>query len=217
MLRGITCAVAVISAIFFASRQMLEKSAAASEVSRADGPGRTDAETVQFPSIDSASRAYRRQLRRIGTVASRMMEEFAVRQPRLRYYRARGTAYYPHHSKLEGGHNDRKGRELRTLQAYLEGQERVHYVSAAMDPDAFPYGTCLRILELEERYGKPIRVCVVDTGQAFFGAGTTRIDICVRSKRATHNRTINSVLTLVVEEDARRVAVANMQNGRGLF
>ena len=110
-------------------------------------------------------------------------------------YKARGTAYYPDASPLEGGFVDRKGAKLRTLQDYLAG--KVDYVSVAMDSKAFPYGTKIRIPELEKKYGRPIEFRVVDTGGAFKGKGTSRIDVCVANHRASLDPTINGPLTIV--------------------
>lgn len=115
--------------------------------------------------------------------------------PRGETHRARGTGYYPHDSKLEGGFQDRKGRPLHTLQDYLAG--RAPYVSVAMDKNAFPYGTKLRIPELEAKYGRPIEFRVVDTGGAFRGKGTSRIDICTENRAASLDATINGPLTLI--------------------
>jgi peptidoglycan hydrolase-like protein with peptidoglycan-binding domain/3D (Asp-Asp-Asp) domain-containing protein len=109
---------------------------------------------------------------------------------------ARGTGYYPANSKLEGGFNDRKGNPLNTLQDFLAG--RAPYVSVAMDSKAFPYGTQLRIPELEQKYGRPIDFRVVDTGGAFTGKGTSRIDICTANEKASLDSTINGSLHLEV-------------------
>ena len=94
-------------------------------------------------------------------------------------FTARGTGYFPCASTLEGGLQDRRGRPLYTLQDFLA--ERAPYVSVAMDPKAFPYGTSLRIPEIEKKYGRAITFLVVDTGDAFIGRGSSRID----SARAT--------------------------------
>ncbi len=110
-------------------------------------------------------------------------------------YTARATAYYPHNSALEGGFKDRLGKPLHTLQAYLAGN--APYVSVAMDSDAFRYGTKLRIPELERKYGRVIDFRVVDTGGAFEGEGTSRIDICVKNKSASLDPSVNRSLTLV--------------------
>jgi peptidoglycan hydrolase-like protein with peptidoglycan-binding domain len=112
-------------------------------------------------------------------------------------YRARGTGYYPAATKLEGGAKDRLGNPLHTLQDYLSG--KAPYVSVAMDSKAFPYGTKLRIPELEAQYGRPIDFRVVDTGGAFRGQGTGRIDICTANQRAADDPTINGPLTLVTQ------------------
>lgn len=110
-------------------------------------------------------------------------------------YRARGTGYYPDSSALEGGFVDRKGAPLHTLQDFLSG--KAPYVSVAMDSHAFPYGTQLRIPELEAKYGRAIPFRAVDTGGAFVGKGTSRIDICTANARASLDPTINGPLTLV--------------------
>ena len=52
-----------------------------------------------------------------------------------------------------------------------------------MDTKAFAYGTVLRIPELEKKNGgRRITFLVVDTGGAFRGKGTGRIDICCRCR-----------------------------------
>ena len=111
-------------------------------------------------------------------------------------FTARGTGYYPSGSALEGGFSDRAGHPLRTLQAYLAG--RASYVSCAMDPRAFRYGTRLRIAELERKYHRIIDFRVVDTGGDFYGRGTSRIDICTANYRASLDPTINGRLHCTV-------------------
>ncbi len=111
---------------------------------------------------------------------------------------ARGTGYYPDSSAMEGGYVDRKGKKLNTLQDFLEG--RAPYVSVAMDHTCgIPYGQPLRIAELERKYGRKIPFRVVDTGGAFKGRGTSRIDICTRNRQASLDPTINGPLTLRFE------------------
>lgn len=110
-------------------------------------------------------------------------------------FKARGTGYYPDSSPLEGGFVDRRDQPLRTLQDFLSG--KANYVSVAMDSKAFPYGTKLRIPELEAKYGKQIEFRVVDTGGAFVGKGTSRIDVCTANKKASLDPVINGPLTLV--------------------
>ena len=108
---------------------------------------------------------------------------------------ATGTGYYPDNSAMEGGFVDRKGKKLNTLQDFLAG--KADYVSVAMDKNEnIPYGTKLRIPELEKKYGKPIEFRVVDTGGAFTGKGTSRIDICTANEKASTDPTINGPLTL---------------------
>jgi 3D (Asp-Asp-Asp) domain-containing protein len=96
---------------------------------------------------------------------------------------------------MEGGFLDRKGKPLHTLQDFLSG--KAPYVSVAMDSKAFPYGTKLRIPELEKKYGRPIEFRVVDTGGAFKGKGTSRIDICTANRKASLDPTVNGKLTLI--------------------
>jgi 3D (Asp-Asp-Asp) domain-containing protein len=115
-------------------------------------------------------------------------------------FRARGTGYYPDSSALEGGFVDRIGKPLRTLQDYLAG--RAEYVSVAMDTRAFKYGTHLRIAQLEAKYGRAIDFRVVDTGGAFRGKGTSRIDVCVKTYRDTLDATINGMLDIRVASGA---------------
>lgn len=110
-------------------------------------------------------------------------------------FRARGTGYYPANNAMEGGFNDRKGHRLYTLQQYLAG--KAPYVSVAMDnKNGVPYGSKLRIPELERKYGRQIEFRVVDTGGAFMGKGMSRIDICTASSSAASDATINGPLTL---------------------
>ncbi|MBX3166852.1 MAG: hypothetical protein KF760_05545 [Candidatus Eremiobacteraeota bacterium] len=109
--------------------------------------------------------------------------------------KATGTGYYPDNSAMEGGYVDRQGKKLNTLQDFLAG--KADYVSVAMDKNEnIPYGTKLRIPELEKKYGKPIEFRVVDTGGAFTGKGTSRIDICTANEKASTDPTINGPLTL---------------------
>ncbi|GMU56853.1 MAG: hypothetical protein AMXMBFR33_59990 [Candidatus Xenobia bacterium] len=110
-------------------------------------------------------------------------------------HQSRGSGYYPHNSRMEGGYVDRRGNRLYTLQDYLAG--RAPYVSVAMDKNLrIPYGTKLRIAELEKKYGRPIEFRVVDTGGAFTNRGYSRIDICTASRRDSLDPTINGPLTL---------------------
>lgn len=118
--------------------------------------------------------------------------------PTGKQYTAKGTGYYPDNSPMEGGFQDRMGKPLHTLQDFLNG--KAPYVSVAMDSKAFPYGTKLRIPELEKKYGRPIEFRVVDTGGAFKGKGTSRIDICTANRKASLDPTINGKLTLVPQK-----------------
>lgn len=106
-------------------------------------------------------------------------------------FRSFKTGYFPDSSEMEGGFVDRAGKPLRTLQNYVRGKDK--YVSVAMDheDDRFPYGTLLRIPEIEEHYGKCIIFKVVDTGGRFVGKGEKKIDICNESEEDTYSRLTN--------------------------
>jgi 3D (Asp-Asp-Asp) domain-containing protein len=97
---------------------------------------------------------------------------------------------------MEGGYNDRLGKPLQTLQGFLSGRHK--YVAVAMDSTAFPYGTILKIPSLNKKYGKNITFCVVDTGGAFKGKKTTRMDICVQNRQASYDAAINTSFTYEV-------------------
>ncbi len=111
-------------------------------------------------------------------------------------YHARGTAYFPSNDPIEGGFVDMRGAPLRTLQDFLEG--RALNVSVAMDNRAgIAYGTPICIPEMNKKYKKDILFKMVDTGSAFVGKNHSRIDICVRTRAETYDKTINGPLTLV--------------------
>jgi 3D (Asp-Asp-Asp) domain-containing protein len=117
-----------------------------------------------------------------------------------RSFVAKGTGYFPAPTKMEGGSLDLKGARLRTLQEFIAGQ--AEYVSVAMDTSAFKYGTRLRIAEVNAKYGKEVIFRVVDTGGAFKGKGTTRIDICTANQKASVDPTINATLHLDVVDES---------------
>ncbi len=104
-------------------------------------------------------------------------------QSNVQTFSSKLTLYTTQRNKMEGGPNDRVGKPLRTLKAFVAG--KVPFVSVAMDPKAFPYGTLLRIPEIEKRLGvSPIPFKVVDTGGDFFHKGRTRMDVCVGPTQA---------------------------------
>lgn len=111
------------------------------------------------------------------------------------------TAYYPgpyrtpEEALIEGGDLDRHGNPLHTLQDFLEGNSP--YVSAAGDPEAFPYGAKVRCIELEEQYGRIIPIRVVDTGSEFTGKGHGRLDICVSDMAASLKENVNKTVLMV--------------------
>ena len=108
---------------------------------------------------------------------------------------ATGTAYYPASNSLEGGFKDKLGRPLFTLQDYLDG--KAPYVSLAMDDQAgLKYGQKVYIEELDNKYGKKIECRIVDTGGAFHGKGTSRVDVCVADQDKANDEVLNGPLTL---------------------
>ena len=85
---------------------------------------------------------------------------------------------------MEGGFTDVRGRPLKTLQAFLQGQ--ADFVSTAMDKDLhLACGTKLHIPELDRKLRKSIEFRVVDTGGALTNKGFRRIDICVANEAAS--------------------------------
>jgi 3D (Asp-Asp-Asp) domain-containing protein len=100
---------------------------------------------------------------------------------------------------------DRRAFPLYSVEDHLAG--KAPYISAAMDNDAFPYGTALYIPEICEAYGVPwdeLTFLVVDTGGAFIKPGVrdrTRIDICVDTRAAGLSKVGNmKPVTLCVME-----------------
>jgi len=130
------------------------------------------------------------------------------------------TAYCPKNNKLEGGLNDERGISLRTLQNYLLRKPETNYVSVAMDvalrDQGYPYGTKLRIPELEAKYnnGRYIEFRLVDNGGCFNGTsddcpdkqkkarGFTMIDIA-NSCEHMSNGWSNMQVTLIFEKKAK--------------
>lgn len=115
------------------------------------------------------------------------------------------TSYYPKNTKMEGGLCDRQGYPLNTLEDFIRGHHRpeflaranracdhkrpagyrVDYVSVAGDLGSrgFKVGQSMRIPQIENLLkeklkGRPLVFKVVDTGRAFQGKGTARIDVC---------------------------------------
>jgi hypothetical protein len=113
-----------------------------------------------------------------------------------RTFTAKGSGYFPHRSKLEGGLTDVRDKKLNTLQSYLA--KKATYVSTAMDAKlSIAYGTVVQIPELEKLYGRTIEFRVVDIGGHFDGKGYTAIDVCVASRKDTLEPTLNGMLTLI--------------------
>jgi len=126
------------------------------------------------------------------------------------------TAYCPENSAQEGGLNDEKKVPLKTLQDYLQRKPNTTYVSVAMDvalrQQGYPYGTKLRIPELEQKFnnGHYIEFRLVDNGGCFNGTakcgdgqkkprGLTMIDIANSCDYMDHGWQ-NLTVTLIFEK-----------------
>ncbi|MEQ8171961.1 MAG: M15 family metallopeptidase [Candidatus Eremiobacterota bacterium] len=118
---------------------------------------------------------------------------------------AKGTGYYPHNSKMEGGYLDKKGNKLTTLQDVLDGKAKS--AAIALDKNLYKsgqvkYGDSFTIPEIDKKYGRHIDFRAVDTGGAFTGKGFSRVDICTGSKKDSLDPTVNGKLTLMKNPDA---------------
>jgi len=118
---------------------------------------------------------------------------------------AKGTGYYPHNSKMEGGYLDKKGNKLTTLQDVLDGKAKS--AAIALDKNLYKsgqvkYGDSFTIPEMDKKYGRHIDFRAVDTGGAFTGKGFSRVDICTGSKKDSLDPTVNGKLTLMKNPDA---------------
>lgn len=87
-------------------------------------------------------------------------------------FAARLTGYWPYAAKtaaekrMEGGHNDRKGKTIHTLEQHRADPTAHPYVSVSGDDAIFPYG---QRIEIDQWPGVVFRV--VDTGGHFRGSG----------------------------------------------
>lgn len=104
-------------------------------------------------------------------------------------FQARLTGYWPYAAKtakerfMEGGHNDRKGKPIHTLEQHRADAVAHPFVSVSGDDAIFPYG---QRIEIDHWPGLVFRV--VDTGGHFRGAskvyrivGREPLDIAVDS------------------------------------
>jgi len=81
--------------------------------------------------------------------------------------------------KMEGGLQDRRGAPVHTLEQYIAG--KAPYVTVAMDLKVFPYGTTVTNPSFKDASGNLIPFRVTDTGSAFKGVGTQKMDIATDS------------------------------------
>ena len=118
-------------------------------------------------------------------------------------FNARLTGYWPFkpnmteaERRMEGGHKDRKGKPLITLEMHRSDPSKYPYVSVAGDDAVWPYG---QRIALDAFPGVVFRV--VDTGQHFRGtnklyrvAGHEPLDICVDSPKSIKNQTTSATI-----------------------
>lgn len=141
----------------------------------------------------------------------------------MRTFQTHLTGYFPppeggyktrKEALMEGGPLDMRGALLYTLQDYLDG--KAPYVSVAMDKGIFNYGQLLRIPSIEKFFNrKTIPFRVVDTGGAFTGKGTSKLDVCVRGRQAQFDGYLNQSAEVIVEEESN--PVKNMQTALNLI
>ena len=109
-------------------------------------------------------------------------------------FTAKATGYYaaedPQYMK-DGVGLDRMGNPLQTLDAFRRGQ--APYVTVSMDSSAYPYGTQLTSPQFP---GVPFRTN--DTGGAFQGMGTSRVDIARDNSAGAHATEVNGNITFNV-------------------
>lgn len=114
-------------------------------------------------------------------------------------YPALASAYYPADTPMEGGHFDRRGHLLQTLQSHLAG--RSPFCSVAMDlGNGLRYGTPIRIPEIESLFNRFLTFLLVDTGAAFNGKLFSRIDICVADVLHSYAVILNGPVNLQIWE-----------------
>lgn len=105
-------------------------------------------------------------------------------------FQARLTGYWPFtakteaEKKMEGGHHDRKGKPLHTLEQHLADPSAHPFVSVSGDDAIFPYGQRISISTWPNAVFR-----VTDTGGHFRGSGKVYrvtglepLDVCVDSK-----------------------------------
>jgi hypothetical protein len=114
-------------------------------------------------------------------------------------FTSEASLYTIENNPMEGGAFDRcdynklpreKRRPLSTLEMFLEGKS--NWVALAMDDEAVPYGTVVRIPRIEQELkkrgvynGRPIIFIVTDGGGAFNGTkGWKRFDLCVGNSQS---------------------------------
>jgi 3D (Asp-Asp-Asp) domain-containing protein len=114
-------------------------------------------------------------------------------------FSSEASLYTVENTEMEGGGYDRcdnyrnpadMRRRLSTLEEFLAGKS--NWVALAMDAEEVPYGTIVRIPEIEEGLkkrgvynGRPIIFVITDGGGAFNGRlGWSRFDLCVGNSQS---------------------------------
>lgn len=107
------------------------------------------------------------------------------------------SAYYPNdESESEEGNLDMRGKQLNTLQDFLDDQ--VNFITLAMDPELkMPYGTVVCIPELNRHFNRRLNIQVRDTGSEVKRSYYSRAEICVRAEADSYDNAVNRVVTLI--------------------
>ncbi|XP_018393715.1 PREDICTED: uncharacterized protein LOC108772643 [Cyphomyrmex costatus] len=119
------------------------------------------------------------------------------------------TGYAIHNVSLSGyypvfgtddkrNHLDDRGKELKTLQDYLDGRAR--YVTVAGNlKSGISYGTNICIEKLNEQFGRQILLQIRDqTDYENNGSQIdfSRLEICVRTEEDTYDKYLNDLVTI---------------------
>ena len=112
------------------------------------------------------------------------------------YIDASAHAYFSHSPTAHA--KDLKGKQLYSLQSYFKGD--APYVSVAVDPRVYVYGTKLRIPELEAEFCKYIEFRAVDANAAVTDRGPGFIGIWVDTAEIARQSIFNGSVHIVVTD-----------------
>ncbi|XP_018301391.1 uncharacterized protein [Mycetomoellerius zeteki] len=114
------------------------------------------------------------------------------------------SAYYPvFGTDDKRNHLDDLGKELRTLQDYIDG--RTHFVTVAGNlKSGISYGTKICIEKLNEQFGRQIPLQIRDQSDYEYDGPKevldfSRLEICVRTEEDTYDKYLNDFVTVYIE------------------